>query len=536
MNKISRNRGATTGLVAVCAFVLVMLVTAFVQLTLYIGGGREMRNAIDAGALNVAKKACTDKNLKTTLSPGVQSQFEDVLDKHHEVGLGNINAIWGKALLAEANAQAMAADGQSGAAKSHADELFDAARKISDQLAAKLNDEQNLYPIFEEISSQNSMRMLGANTQAKALQNAASWQASLTDREKESNLEVTTPSIMPGNTHALLPLSKGFIQGYTPITIGGRTFCFVPFAEKERPHLISRTQFEADTAAAKPLNGPEWGTPVPNAFSCRGQTQNQTGAYGQEGMAWVVANPQTTFKLSMSHSFVHIKLEKPQAEWYWPLVGGVVPIEESYDATTGSKSYPTMPAGWGTVSTTATLGLDLVASPTLDLRIFELPSPDLVKVETALVNRINQMISKPGKKFTTSDLHVLLNDPAAAAEMMTGTQDFYIYSPDGEHVLVQSKSVAQATAAVTAPWLLQMIDHDPDGTENTLSEVPGAGIPGVPPIVVVAPWPYGATVAQLGLMWHGNDIYWQPGSGYDGCLGQLRVQRTTEIKTFGLAL
>ena len=55
--KLRRQRGATLGLVAACVFLVIIVGVGFYFLSKIIGGGREVANATDAGALNVAKQA-----------------------------------------------------------------------------------------------------------------------------------------------------------------------------------------------------------------------------------------------------------------------------------------------------------------------------------------------------------------------------------------------------------------------------------------------------------------------------------------------
>ena len=137
-----RQRGAALGLVAVLAFVLVILVIAFFQLTMYFGGSKETRNAVDAGTLNVGKRSF---EIKVIALQSAEMRFMDVADSTGKFGLANINRVWGKALLIAANAEAMKADGQEGSAVGNADTTFDGAKSLSVKLADELKTPSNLH-------------------------------------------------------------------------------------------------------------------------------------------------------------------------------------------------------------------------------------------------------------------------------------------------------------------------------------------------------------------------------------------------------
>lgn len=174
----SRNsKGAALGLVAACASVLASIVAGFFVIAMLLGGAREIQNATDAGALNLAKEIFTDARFKVKRNA---SSFADLQDKNGEFGLANINAVWGKALLIQANADAMREEGLAGDSVENADRLFAEAESISNELAAKLKSKENQVPLFEEMAQQNSLRMLGPAARVTASNNggaedALSW-------------------------------------------------------------------------------------------------------------------------------------------------------------------------------------------------------------------------------------------------------------------------------------------------------------------------------------------------------------------------
>ena len=111
--KSRTNRGATFGLVAIAALVIIIVGVSIFFLAKIIAGGREVANATDAGMLNVAK------NFIKNPSVSVDPEFADVTNKG-PVSLINYNACVAKALLVALNAQAMG----NGLALSHAGQVL----------------------------------------------------------------------------------------------------------------------------------------------------------------------------------------------------------------------------------------------------------------------------------------------------------------------------------------------------------------------------------------------------------------------------
>lgn len=84
-----------------------------------------------------------------------------------------------------------------------------------------------------------------------------------------------------------------------------------------------------------------------------------------------------------------------------------------------------------------------------------------------------------------------------------------------------------------SPWLFNMIDNDPDGKEKKL--VDDASMPG--PIFfspIVTPDPFCIELFSFGWGTWDKDLYWTPGTGYNGCLGTVRVKRWTDVYSLGI--
>ncbi len=184
---------------------------------------------------------------------------------------------------------------------------------------------------------------------------------------------------------------------------------------------------------------------------------------------------------------------------------------------------------WLSLAGVDEIGADVVGRP-LDTIIFGAPSGNTALLETQMTNRINEMISKVGKSYSASDLHSLLSNPATIGELIAGQQDFYVYSPDGVNL-----SVAPQIQAQVAPmWLAQMINNSPDGTETTVVDDAST----IGPILfdpTATPDPFCTVDFTLGWGTWEKSLYWQPSTGYNGCLGQVRVTRWTDVYSLGVA-
>lgn len=575
--------GATMGLVAACALVLVFIVVAFFYISMFIGGADEAKNASTAGTLNLGKHLLTNDEFKTDpATVSTTNQFQDVVDSKGKIGLSNINAVWGKVLLAEANAEEMYSMGQAGDAKSHADMMFSDANNINSDLVSRLTDLSKQIPIFEHMASQNSVRMLGSDSKVLASK-GDNWKSSEMSRGEISNLDVPVQSVMPSDaSYSALQLKNNRLPGYTPLSINGHQFCFVSFPDKERTHLVSRSEFDENKASTKPISA-DWAKPVPNAFSCEGAAKNQQG-YSEKAVAFVQANPQKIYKMSMPHGFLHIVLEDNDATWLFnsptpPVdaaaqkIVGSAPQQiqnaqkkldavdpdhfsidhngdgdadslkvamEQYDGSYPFRPDPQTKSGSPASAVCGTLVANMVPlgkeylPPCLDTALFgsKLDTGEYDYLEKMMVNRINQMISVPGVTFSTKDLHKLLQDPETAGWMQASVHDYYIFSPDGKSVEVGTKE----RAIMKANWLSSTIDHEPDGANKTRAEL-SSFFPLLPFTQVnVIPDPYCFPYfPPFGVLYVQIKDKWQPGSGYDGCLGKITSKHHTDVYLYGIA-
>ncbi|CAN5180126.1 hypothetical protein BH10CYA1_BH10CYA1_61040 [soil metagenome] len=580
---IKKSRGTkyrgTKGSIAfgvVLAFILVILGVGFMAMMLYMGGQNETKNAVDAGALNIGKQVVDKVSTGLSLIKDDERMYYDVTaDKPNkfppqfeiDVTLRKINRVWAKALLIGINADAAKQDGNVGSGLENAQKAIKGAEGLSDDLQKEIIKTDKWRAWFDEIAKQNSVRMLGKDAKMVPL-NSPQWQNSCMMRGAESNIQLVGEppnfNLPPGYTlsdqyyttstrEPKPPGSEGryFLKGYTPITVAGETVWQIPFPYDEKTHLVSGPKFEAEKPSAMPLS---WKKPIPNAFSASGDVVKSGGGLGQHASSWVIANPHEPFKIAIPHSFLKIHVEKPKTHWkFFPYVDAVeCPYgQQEYDFTgPTSQTGPAMPLGGVGCSVSmageiSQIGND-VFGRTLDMLLFPpefaLGDNDMSKVEAQMVGRINEMVSdvgtaqNPAKPLTADDLHKCLNNPLTILYLQKW-QDLYIYSPDGKSIICTPKEATY----VLAPWLTlenDMISNEPDGTEKKIIDDNWiiAPIPeGSPTSTPLPPFPV-PWVHLLDLDWGtwDEDVYWTPGSGYNGSLGTIRLDRYTEIFTLSI--
>jgi hypothetical protein len=520
---LNRNLGAALGLVAALALVLAIIGAAFFGLSLIFGGSREVRNAVDAGALNVGKKSLT---LTVRSNGGDEDQFSDVADVNGEFGLANINRVWGKALWAGINASATQSNGHDAGAVSHAQSMAAAAESISNRLADKLKTPSNLYSFFDELALPNSVRMLGSGAHVQALHNASNWQTSLLDRQDESNLSIDMGQ-MPdgfsesGNVHARTPQngrdSKTYLPGYQAVSVLGHNYWFVPFHFDERPRLEAGNHFQENTVAARAI---AWGNPVPNTFSVEGKSFLEH-RYGQRSMSWVKTNPQVTYPQQIPHGFIRIKVQKNTARW---ISLSVPPNYQTtnYRFTPADIQTWTTPVLCGEGTATVSLGQEYSAGTLLGNVLF-IPLTFLETIQ--LRSYLTQRIQEINPAFDGSQLMPLL-DSTSVNPLGSSDQTFYIFFDENIHAMTVAD---EFSAPARAPWLASVMNTSTDSsaqtTNNSVFPCPNFVVSW---IVIGSGACEGTSETS-----ESEQLDWNACSGWNGCLGELTVHRTTTITLVG---
>lgn len=543
------------------AFTLVMLGVGFFFFTMYMGGQKETKNAVDAGTLNVGRKALDEVFVPVNPLGRYADITSDkvnnsIADCDMKMTLRRVNRMWAKAMLFKINALAAQNDGTSGSGDSNASNALTECVNISDQLSAKLKNQTNLHGFFTDVASKNSVRMLGQGAQVSVI-SGQNWQTAQMEKEGESNVMLSgTPSNFftpPGfdwngddvTQTVRKPAPQGsngayFFKGYKPITLGGSRYWQVPFLFDEKPHMVARSNFEPDKT------GPaSWSDPVPNAFSAEGLA-SQPGRPAEKAISWMLTNPRQTFKASIPTGFVKIRIEKPKVKYYFlPHVGGppvhYPPGDDEYGFTISNPSV-TAP-GFGVLCATSTadpvLGGDVVGR-SVDELLFDHPGMkpgDKANLERNLVSRCNQMISKPGVTISTSEMHSALNEGENRLAIAGGQQDFYMYSPDG--ATIKCRSLVSPFLLKEVPWLVAVANNKADGSEKSYSEDTGIGPPS---FGKASPDPFCKVVSPIapgvpcGLLEYKLQNFWKSGTGTNHCLGEVRCQRGTDVTTITISV
>lgn len=517
MKRQRNERGAALGLVAALTVVLVILGMAFFKLTIFFGAADETRNSTDAGALNAGKHSF---DLNVTASSSDERQFEDVADANKQFNLTNINRVWAKAMLANANVAAMALSNQSTPqAIIHAEQLYRGANSISNKLADELKNPENFYKNFEEITSGNNVRLAASENSQVAAVKDKDWKTAYVDRGEDSNISFD-PNQLPLPLQFASPANtKTFkVPGYTQIPILDKKFYLVSMKDNERTHLINPESFEANTEAAKPLDG--WKNPVPNAFSVHGATSGVQGL-SNKALSWVQVNPQYKFNLGIPHAFIRIHLDNSA-------------VYSHLGERLGSESYAFRPGVSAQSFTTAAqlkvnfvpvnIGNEYAGATSLYDALFP-KALNATNEHTKVLNTLLQRCREIQKDFSLDQLVAVLK---ATPVDFTGTQSDYIIFPK-KNVLV-ARLAAQAYSEVN--WILPT--QKADGGQKEIAREDVVGQPNTAMFTVTEPV-LGTTIGPLPVVSqeHGS-FKWTPGSGFDGCLGEMNVSRTTSLPAFGV--
>lgn len=331
--------GGALVVVLISALVLVILGVGFIFFSKIFGGGREMQNAVDSGSLNAAKTALIrpgtdagdvdEKQFLGFKNPGQNPAFS----------LGNINRVWGQALLVSLNYKAMDAEGSDGpTANENARKTVDAAKRINDRIAAALRPQNNLpasalQTAFLDTSNSNTLKMVSSNANdqlqisngaqvgfqdAKGQSNVCIPDAMMTnivDEEDLATLQTTLAKISAGSTGfsgQAVARSEGgrfnspgrLLNGYQDLSIDDdKKIYFVPLRPEAKPHMLSGTEFNSQkpqlTATENPVN---------NSFFTKGKMKEEKSNQMLDFAAIALAEPvDPAFAMSIPRGFVKVK-------------------------------------------------------------------------------------------------------------------------------------------------------------------------------------------------------------------------------------
>lgn len=501
-----RPRGASIVLVLGCAVLLIAAIWLGFRYVMLINGSNEVRNAVDAGALNVSKRV-------SELKIPVSGLYSDCADNYHEVGLANIGRVWGKSFLINANQQDMMTNHTTGGySASNADNAYQLAQNVNDILAMQLNDKANLDIFFNKLASTRPANMLGRADVKTGAENF--YATALVDRGAESNIDVVGGQI-PNSVQVTLVQKgkKDFFVGYKPFPANNKYFCLAALKYGEMPHLIDDSYFAMNRGDVNPIGTVR--NPVPNAFKESGGAESTQGSIGAVGCA--VANPMKIYTVAIPHAYVTISFNNNSI---WLVEGKKVVSGFPYPPTPEKywkvQKYPMPPppgSSGGKLDGYAFLGEEY-KSGNLWGSINSLPG-DHSTAFKLLVQRIQEFCPT----YNMSQLQGLLAaTPIDASPAVTTYYIFPVYhTGDNTDPTVQSANNEGSLPG----WLQQ---NGPDGTGAVVTkEGPQEDSPNYDWENIVGGI---RNSGQHGTVCTGVGT-WTPGTGYDQNLGNLNFSRLT---------
>jgi hypothetical protein len=496
-NKRRNKSGASLVLVAVSAgFLIILLFIVFQFLTLN-SGSREVRNAVDAAALNVSKQV-------GTLKVPIGSQFNDVADKGGLVGMSNINRVWGKAYLINANAEAIQKEGLTNQyTTQNADEAYRVAQIANDSLVDTLTNKKTLDQFFNDMANVRKAKLLGTASELKTV-DGPGWDVAMVDRGAPSNLKFDEKQIPKGGTVA--PISGKHLSGYKPFNANGKNFCFASFIPNEMPHLTTDSNFNANDTRTSPLAG----NPIPNAFRANGINLGNKASLSASASS--VANPRHEYRLAIPHAYIKIVI---QNRGMWLVNGKPVAPDTFYKCSPetyqGIKNHKLKGSG-RILNGYASLGNEYKAG-TLSAALTALPGNHQEEFD-----RMLQRIKEIKHDYSMGELMAMLQkQPPAGMYIIYPTYS----SSDNTDPKIQILAVDPMDPQYPSQWMYSAIQMDGIGKlivdETAQKDEPNYC------------WPQiigGNPDCEHFTMVSGK-ITWTPGTGFGPCLGELRCSRVT---------
>jgi hypothetical protein len=505
---LRRARGASLALVAAFSGVLILCILAAYGLANLFGASEEARNGVDASALNMANKSVEVK----TAPVGV---YTDVVDTSGAIGLANINRVWGKSLIVNANVQSMQNEGQAGGlAQANAQAAFTEAQSINDNLFNALNDKATTGALFNNMAIRRGAKMLtGAKTLAANTDKTA-WPTAAMNRGGTSNIAMI-PNQIPPDANVPIKSVGGYAPGYVPVEVDNRPFYFVSFPLGEKPHLVSSSVFQINRVDTTPVGQVK--NIIPNAFSATGGVVGDQA--GVASSAFAMANPQRQYPLSIPHAYLSLQITNT-AQWF---VEGKQLSETQYglspETQWGVKMQPlknkSILNGYASLGNEYAENKQTHLTPTLWNVLNDLPGDP-----TIVLNQMTQRLQEISPNFTLHQLENLL----ISQRVLPNATRYLIYptfaNADNTGASFQIVPLINGSAKLP-PWLTAI--YVPDGTEKPLvTEGPQRDVYNYN-WQTVEPPPGGTHYTQLT-----GTLNWEPDSGYSQCLGQLRIAHLTQ--------
>ncbi len=509
--RTSKNQiGSSAALVVVLAFVLIIIGLGFFTLSMFFGGSRQVKNANDAGTLNIARKVADEKSVPL-LTPD-ELRFSDVAGTH--ATMKNINRIWAKAFLIGLNAHEM------GEGKDNDTKAYNTAKELTTRLTMHLRRPSNLKDFHSQFANANPLSMLGIGSKLDT-SDLSGWSQSFMDRGAESNVEISKGQLplnlgndvkIPTLQADKKDLQRSFLIGYQPYKIGEREYLQVPYRFEQRPNLVSGTEFDKNR-----IFTPIWFPP--NAFSAVAKAKDSAGLV-QTAESWAQVNPGKTFKAAIPSGFIRIIVEVPTYEislcdlisWEKKQAPGFKPFSRKIVLPNG------LPCGW--IKLTQYFGNEYI-SPFLYNVMFFAPPYEKGKAYYTLLQRARQI--NPNYDASTFSSKVLQLRPVSQS---AERKEFFVCNVVGQGE--DGTPFGPKTKLVAAPYIPNAFDAQPEGTMKLIDEKSNWYVNfgyfdyfcALGPTLKLS---YVPTVTESK-----TSYYWQPGTGYNRCLGTLKVVRFTK--------
>jgi hypothetical protein len=501
--------GASLGVVVAVAFLVIVVMIGAFQAMIYLGGSRELRHSVDAAVLNVSKRATENK-----VSCGPQTGYNDVADASGQVGLTNINRVWGKAYLINANADSMQKNGYAvNETYSNSATAYMQAETLNNSVYNLLSSKSSADSHFAQIAQNKPAKLLQTNNQIST-DKSSTWGIGWIYRGEESNLMVDTAAIPPNETPKYLVASGiTYLQGFNPMLTNNHQFCFTTFHPNEPPHLVTESAFaQAKTAISGAVN------PIPNVFQESGQINNSQMPLA--AVACAVANPMREYNLAIPHAYVTITINNT-ATWY---VQGQMFASAPYFPEEGTvwkvKNYGIKKPGKGIENGYVTLGAEYRPANLWQAINSAMPGDHTAVINT-LLSRIKQFC--PG--YTKSNLQSLLTGTTYGANQTT----WYLYPTYTQPDLTDPKVQIALQGSTLPAWLNPNIPCDGKGLQIMVEPAVEDGPNNCWSNIRLGPY----KTDQHHTIENGV-VVWQPGTGWVQNLGGLYVQRSLTVNFTGL--
>lgn len=494
----------------ICMVVVVAIVCIFTLVLM--GGSTQLQNAVDSGALSVARRSLTEIAVKPKNDPEL---FEDIITAKGEVNAENYNRMVAKTYLLAINQTAMATTGQSTSeSQQSVFEAFERTRTISKELNIALEDNETLEDFFHNCADANSLRMLGGPkiVLEKPIPNA------YLDRGAKTSIYVE-PNDMPEgfNSATMQSVSRGnrkWLPGYIPLETNGQGFCLTPQPSRP-PHLVSLKDFSQNTH--KPtLRGdlPAMNClPVlPNSFKLLAKVTNHNQTL--KTVACAEADSVTDgYPMELPRDWVRIRNIKPSFRIFFH---ENTPIKKGgrLVGMWGQKESPPKPC---LTAYATTLRKQYEAEPNAWDKFVGDEYTDFTRIlRTRYEQRGKEILS--GTPLTKHD------PPFADSKLAEGSVAYLYRNAKDKKLLFREQGDGDLGEA---PWVVDRTDRNPDGQggHSDQSQVTKKQIK------VSIPVPKECAIAVMidqQYRW-----YWTPGTGTNGVLGELSMGRMITFRFLG---